>query len=417
MRWSLALFIGLRYIRAKKKSGFVSFISLISMIGIALGVLVLITVLSVFNGFNHVIKAQLFSMVPHITLTSDGQQLNNWTNLVKKVQSNPDVTAVAPYVSGQSLLSADGATTPAMIYGINPSQTNRIMHLSSMMVAGKITALNNAGHFGIVLGAGLAGKLGVNVGDHVNVFTPKVSVSPFGVMPRFRQFTVVGVFQSDNGFGFDSEFAFMNLHDAAVLYGLGQGITGLHIDVKNLFLANSVADQLQSELAAPYEVDPWGEQYGAFYHTIQIQKTMMFLIMLLIIAIAAFNLVSSLVMLVNEKRADIAILRTMGMTPKMIMSIFVYQGSLVTFIGIIIGCIGGVVLSLNITAFVNFIQGLFHVQLISASVNFVNYLPSQLSFSDIWHVCLIAFLMGFLATIYPAWRASKIQVVEALRYE
>lgn len=417
MRLPLSIFLGLRYLRAKKRSGFVSFISFVSVFGIALGVMVLITVLSVFNGFNAVIKQQLFSMVPHVTLSGYDNRLNHWQTVAKGVAKNPAVTAVSPYVSGESLLSANGENVPALLYGIQPAAVNKIMNLSHSLLAGHLSALDQSGHFGIVLGAGIAGRLGVSVGDSVNVFTPSMSVTPLGVSPRFRAFKVVGVFHSDNGFGFDNSLSFINLTDAAHLYAMGSSISGLHIDVKNLFQAANVAQSLSDEFDDHYDVSDWSAQYGAFYHTIQIQKTMMFLIMLLIIAIAAFNLVSSLVMLVNEKRAEIAILRTMGMTPKAIMQVFLCQGALITLVGILIGTVAGVLLSLNITSVVNGIEALFHVQLISASVNFVNYLPSKLSFADIWHVGLIAFLMGLLASWYPAWRASKTLVAEALRYE
>lgn len=416
MRMPIALFIGLRYLRSKKRSGFASFISLISVVGIALGVLVLITVLSVFNGFNFVIKQQLFSMVPHITLTGYNQKISAWQQIASKIKTVPQVIAVSPFVSGQALMTYASTTTPAMIYGILPAKTNRITHLSSTMIDGHLSALK-PGSFNIVLGAGIAAKLGVMVGSKVNVFTPRVSVSPLGVVPRFRQFTVAGVFRSSTGFGFDNVYAYINMDDARHLYALGNQISGLHIDVKNLFQAGFVANKLDKLFSERYQVDDWSEQYGAFYHTIQIQKTMMFLIMLLIIAIAAFNLVSSLVMIVNEKQAEIAILRTLGMTPKNIMLVFVLQGAVIGLIGTVIGAVGGIILSLNITAVVNFIQQLFHVQLLSASVNFVNYLPSKLEFFDIWRVCVIALVMSLVATLYPAYKASKTEVVEALRYE
>jgi len=416
MTRSLTLFIALRYLFSRKRHGFVSFISLVSMLGIALGVLVLITVLSVFNGFNQVIKQQLFSMVPHITVSSYGRSINNWQAVQKKLQANSSVTAVSPYVSGQALLDFNQTTVPALVYGVDPKQIDKIMHLSHMMVTGQLNDLSQT-RFGVILGAGLAARLGVLVGDKVNVFTPKLSISPAGAYPRFRQFKVVGVFANQNGFGFDNLFIFMSRKDAAALYGLGHNISGFHVDIQHLFEADTVARQLSQQLQGRYDVSDWSEQYGAFYHTIQIQKTMMFLIMLLIIAVAAFNLVSSLIMVVNEKQAEIAILRTLGLTPKRVMRIFIYQGLFIALIGIVLGVIGGVILSLNITGVVNIIQSVFHVKLLSASVNFVDYLPSKLEFGDIFDVSLIAFLLALAATLYPAYKASKVPVVEALHHE
>jgi lipoprotein-releasing system permease protein len=412
----LPLLIAWRYIRAKRRNQFVSFISLVSMTGIALGVMVLVTVLSVFNGFNHVIKRQLFSMVPHITVTGNQPPLMHWRTLDKKLKRIPTVTGVSPYVSGQALLSAGTTTQPAMVMGIEPDKIDAVSQLSQKMQVGKLSALK-AGQYGIVLGETLAANLGVYQGDYVNLMVPKISVTPVGMLPRFRRFRVVGIFHAGIGFGFDSAYAFINLRDAQHLYVLNQGITGVQMDVQDLFAAPMLASKIQSLLGYHYQVADWSEQYGAFYHTIQLQKTMSFLIILLLIAIATFNLVSSLVMLVNEKQSDIAILRTLGMTPKAIMTIFVLQGCIVGLIGLCLGLIAGVLLSLNITALVNFIQHVFNVQLLNSSVNFVNYLPSQLSGHDLLKVSVVAFGMSLLATLYPAWRASKILPAEALRYE
>lgn len=412
----LALYIGLRYTRAKKRSQFVSFISLMSMIGIGLGVMVLITVLSVMNGFDQQIREKLFSLVPHIVITSNGGVINDWQNMVEQLKKNPQVTSVVPLAGGQGMLVKDSQTTPVIVNGILPNGQGQTLDLAHHMTEGSLDALNQQ-HFGIILGAGVAANLGVVTGDSVNLITPTATVTPVGIVPRFKQFKVVGVFSAGAGFGFDNSLVFINLHDAQKLFMLGDGVTTLQINVKNLFDAPTIAWGLQQKLGDKYEVADWTEQYGAFYHAVQMEKTMMFLILLLIIAIAAFNLVSGLMMGVNDKQADIAILRTLGVTPKNIMYIFIIQGGIIGGVGIIAGVILGIILALNVTQLTNFIEHVFHVQLINPSVYFVDYLPSQLQFADIWHVAFIAFCMSILATIYPAWRAAKVQPAEALRYE
>lgn len=411
-----AIFIGLRYTRAKRRNHFISFISLASMLSIALGVLVLITVLSVMNGFDREIKARVFSMAPPVTISSVTNRLSDWEQLENTVQKFPNIKSAAPFVLGQVLLTSSGMVQPAMISGILPDREKRISQLADKMVQGKLTDLTK-GSFGIVLGERLADQLNVVLGDKVTMVTPQVSLSPAGVIPRFKRFTVTGIFNAGAGFGFDSMLGYINLVDAQKLFEMSGDISGLHLTIDNIYAAPAISQQLASQLSPTARVTNWTEQFGELFSSISLEKRMMFFILMLIIAVAVFNLVTTLVMVVNEKQADIAILRTIGATPRMIMAIFIVQGATIGIIGTLLGLIGGVALAMNVTSVVNWIETVFHVQFLSSSVYFVNYLPSELQSDDVWRICLFALGLSFLATIYPAWRASRTEPVEALRYE
>ena len=411
-----ALFIGLRYTRAKRRNHFISFISLMSMIGIALGVLVLITVLSVMNGFDHEIKKRVFSMVPPVTVTTLSDFVSNWQEVENLIKRNPNVISVAPFVTGQVLITNDGVVQPAILDGIDPALEKNITELPQKIVQGKLDQLV-PGEFGIILGEELYDRLNASIGDKITVVTPEVSLTPAGVIPRFKRFTVIGVFRAGSGFGFDGTLAFINLHDGQKLMQLGTAVSGVHASIKNVYAATQVSQQLTAELGPNARVTNWTEQFGAFFHAVSLEKTMMFFILLLIIAVAVFNLVCTLMMVVNDKESDIAILRTFGATPKMIMAIFMVQGAIVGVVGTFIGVVGGIALAQNVTVLVNWIERIFHVQFLSSSVYFVNYLPSELQSADIIRISLASLIFSLLATIYPAWRASRTQPVEALRYE
>ncbi|MCE0722680.1 MULTISPECIES: lipoprotein-releasing ABC transporter permease subunit [Legionella] len=410
----LALFMGLRYTRSRKKNHFVSFISLSSMLGIGLGVMVLITVLSVMNGFDQQIHNRFFGMAPEITVSGPSERLSNWPEVAKKIQTIPEIKALAPYVGGQGLMVNDGQVLPIVLTGILPEKEQQMSHLKDKLLAG---SLNNLKDFGIILGRGLADSLGMMIGDKVTVMIPQATVTPAGMIPRFKRFTVVGVFSAGSGFNFDTKLAFINMGDAQKLLQMGDEVTGIKMKIDNVYQAPELSAQLSHLLGGEYQVGNWTQQYGAFFQAVKMEKTMMFLILLLIIAVAAFNLVSSLVMVVNDKQAEIAILRTIGATPSTILWTFIVQGMMVGIVGTLFGLLGGLVLAKNATTIVNHLQSWFHVKVLSSSIYFVDYLPSEILFSDLWKVCVMALLMSFLATIYPAWRASKTVIAEALHYE
>jgi lipoprotein-releasing system permease protein len=411
-----ALYIGLRYTRAKRRNHFISFISLASMIGIALGVAVLITVLSVMNGFDREIKKRVFSMVSPVTVSRADGFLSDWQQTQKIVTSFPQVLAAAPFVSGEVLLSYGNVVQPAMVSGILPEQEKNISKVAEKMVAGHLSDLTASG-FGIVLGENLANRLEASIGDKITVVTPQVTLSPAGVLPRYKRFTVVGIFRVGTGFGFDAGLAFVHLQDAQRLLGLGTNVSGLHLSIKNVYAAQRVALDLSQHLTNGAVVTTWADQFGEFFHAVQLEKTMMFFILLLIVGVAAFNLVVTLVMVVNEKQADIAILRTFGATPRMIMNIFIIQGGLIGFFGTILGIVFGLLLAFNVTDLVNWVQRIFNVQFLSSSVYFVNYLPSDVQWTDVVNISIASLLLSLVATIYPARRAAKLDPVESLRYE
>lgn len=411
-----SLFIGLRYTRAKRRNHFISFIAMFSMVGIMLGVAVLITVLSVMNGFDREIRERVFSMVPAITVGSLTGQVVDWQRVQKEVNNFNGVVASAPFVTGEVLLSHGGGVQAALISGILPDQEKHITEIAEKMTVGKLSDLT-AGQFGIILGEELAHALKANIGDKVTVVTPQVTMSPAGVMPRFKRFTVIGLFRAGSGFGFDRGLGFVQMEDAQKLLGLGGNVTGLHIATDEPYSSPLLAKYMMTQLSPMATVSTWADQFGEFFRAVQLEKTMMFMILLLIVAVAAFNLVSTLVMVVNEKTADIAILRTYGATPAMIMRIFMIQGGLIGVFGTLFGVILGVLLASNVTVIVNWIQDVFHVQFLSSNVYFVNYLPSVIEWSDILTISGTSLLLSLLATIYPAWRAAKLDPVEALRYE
>lgn len=412
----VSFFIGLRYTRAKRRNHFISFISLMSMLGIALGVVVLITVLSVMNGFDREIKNRVFSMWPALTISSATGAVSNWQELETILRKNPEITAVAPYVSGEVLLTNGGNVQPALVSGIDPKAEKQISELDQKVVDGNLANLK-PGSFGIVIGEELATRLDVTVGDKITAITPQVSLTPAGTLPRFKRFTVAGIFHAGSGFGFDMALAYINLADAQKLYLLGSSVSGLHASIQNVYKAPELSMQLLQELTPGARIMNWTDQFGPFFHAVKLEKTMMFFILLLIIAVAVFNLVCTLVMVVNDKESDIAILRTFGATPKMIMSIFVVQGAIVGVIGTILGVIGGIALALNATNLVKWIEDVFHVNFFTNNAYIVNYLPSELQMNDLIIIASTALCLSLIATLYPAWRASRTEPVEALRYE
>lgn len=410
----LPLYIGLRYMRAKKKSHFVSFISLTSMIGIAMGVMVLITVLSVMNGFHDQIYKNFFGMAPEITIFSQSGHISNWQDLSKQVRQFKGVKALSPYAEEIGLLTFDGQVAPVMITGILPEEEQTVNHLKDKLMLGSMDELT---HFGMVVGWGLAEKLGVVIGDKVTVVIPEVTVTPAGATPRFKRFTIVGIFSAGSGFGFDKNLAFIHLNDAQKLMHLGPAVTGLKVKIDSIYQAPAMSNKLAANIGNAYEVGNWTQQYGAFFQAVGMEKTMMFFVLVLIVAVAAFNLVSSLMMIVNDKQAEIAILRTIGATPRVVLLIFIVQGMMVGLCGTAIGLGGGLLLATYAPDIVHFLQQFFDMPMFAFNLYGSDWLPSRVLFSDLWQVCSLALLLSFFATIYPAMRASKTIIAEALHYE
>jgi lipoprotein-releasing system permease protein len=409
------LFIGLRYTRAKRRNHFISVISLISMLGIALGVAALITVLSVMNGFQKEVRARILSVVSHIQVTGPDGQLAQWQRVADRARENPEVVGAAPYVNGQAMLVHEATARGALLRGIDPELEGRVAEIGARMVAGQLDALR-PGEFGIVLGADLARSLRLYLGDKVTVIAPQGLVTPAGVVPRLKQFRVVGLFEVGH-FEYDSGLALVNIADAQRLYQLGDEVSGVRLKLADLFQSRRVARDLYRDLGGDVLISDWTRSHANFFRAVEIEKTMMFIILMLIVAVAAFNVVSTLVMAVTDKQADIAILRTLGATPASIMQVFMVQGVLIGVVGTLLGVAGGVALALNIDVVVPFLERLLRIQFLSKEVYFITELPSDLHLSDVVAICAVALSLSLLATVYPSWRASRVRPAEALRYE
>jgi lipoprotein-releasing system permease protein len=416
MNKPLSLFIAWRYVRAKKRNRFVSFISLASMLGIALGVTVLITVLSVMNGFDAVIQSKFFALAPQLTLFVPYDKMSQWQSIQKKITPIKQIQAAAPFSSGQGMLILGQQIRGLRFVGITPKAERNISKIGDHILGGKLESLT-PGSFNLIVGQSLAMHTGLAVGDKVNVFTPQTSVTLAGIFPRYRQFTISGIFHVSDGFGFGNSVAYMNRQDAMHLFGSEQSQNGLHITLHNVFQAQAVNQQLQKLFPPQYMLSDWTQTFGAFFSALQMEKMILFIILLLIVAVAAFNLVSSLVMVVNDKKSDIAILRTIGASPGLILRSFILQGALIGFIGTALGLLGGVLLASHVTVIANWLQNTFHIQFVRADVFFVNYVPSKIHLHDLVQVCSLAFAFSLAATIYPAWMAFKTEPAEALRYE
>ena len=415
------LFVGMRYTRAKRKNHFISFISLTSMIGIALGVASLIVVLSVMNGFQKELRTRILGVASHLEITGSNNQLSDWQQVATYSAKQPHVLASAPYIMAQGMLSYDQGVQGAIIRGVLPVAEDKVADLGRNMKVGQLANLK-AGEFGIILGADLAYNLGAQVGDKVVVMAPQGQFTPAGVVPRLKQFTVVGLFQVGM-YEYDAGLALIHMEDAAKLYRMGDSVSGVRLKLDDLFGAPDIAAIMAAQLnvnasaTGQYYVSDWTRQHANFFKAVQMEKRVMFIILTLIVAVAAFNIVSTLVMAVTDKRADIAIMRTLGASPASIMSIFIIQGALIGVIGTALGAVFGIVVALNISTIIPFIEGLFHVQFLSKEVYAISDLPSDLIWSDVIVIVMMSFLLSLIATLYPSWRASKINPAEALRYE
>jgi lipoprotein-releasing system permease protein len=411
----LELFIGLRYTRAKRRNHFISFIALTSMLGIILGVMALITVLSVMNGFEKELRNRILGVVAHATVSEPDGTIHDWAALQSKLAHAPHVLGAAPYIDGEGMLSGKQGVSGTMIRGVLPAAEKGVSDIGAKMAAGRLDNLHPGG-FGIVLGKELALRLGVWVGDKVTLVTPQTTVTPAGILPRLKRFTVVGVFEVGM-YEYDNGLALLDLQDAATLFRLGDRVSGIRLKLDDLLRAPVIAREISRTLAPGYVVSDWTQQHVNFFRAVQMEKTVMFVILLLIVAVAAFNIVSTLVMMVRDKEADIAVLRTLGATPGSIMAIFIVQGSVIGMVGTLLGGIAGVLLALNVETIVPMIEHLFHVEFLSANVYYISELPSDLEWSDVIRICSVSLVLSLVATLYPAWRAARTQPAEALRYE
>lgn len=412
------LFVGMRYTRAKRRNHFISFISMTSMIGIGLGVAALIVVLSVMNGFQEELRSRILGVASHLQITGPNNALSNWQEISDAVQPSSHVIGTAPYIMAQGMLSNGQAVQGAIIRGVLPSEEGKVSDLATHMRAGQLADLK-AGEFGIILGAELAQSLGIVLGDKVVLIAPQGQFTPTGVVPRIKQFTVVGLFQIGM-YEYDAGLALIHMDDASKLYRMADNVSGIRLKLDDLFLAPEVsrdlAVRLSNQSQALYLTD-WTQEHANFFRAVQMEKRVMFIILALIVAVAAFNIVSTLVMAVTDKRADIAIMRTFGASPRSIMAIFMVQGALIGLLGTVIGAGFGVLIALNISTIVPFIEHLFHVQFLAKDVYYISELPSHLLWGDVVTIVLMSFVLSLLATLYPSWKASQMNPAEALRYD
>lgn len=407
--------VGLRYLRSKQKDSFVSFISLVSIIGIALGVAALITVLSVMNGFQREIRSKIIGVTAHIQIMNAAGQLPMWQAVGAKARTNPHVLAYAPYIDGQALVSFDGNVNGVVVRGINTTEELGVDDIVGSATSGSFGSLT-PGSYNIIVGRELARSLGVMLGDKITLITPDGQSGPVGMVPRLKQFTITGIFDS-HMYEYNSGLVFVDLRDAGVLFRLGDMVSGVRVKVDDVMRTPYIKEELQKLYPDDVIINDWIDQHQNYFEAVALEKKMMFVILTLIIAVAVFNLVSTLVMTVSDKRSDIAILRTLGASKRNIMNIFVIQGGVSGIIGTLSGTILGLILAFNIGRLVHWIEVITGTKLINGDVYLISYLPSQVVLSDVVSIFTISIILSILATIYPSRKAANTDPVEALRYE
>lgn len=412
----LPLFIGLRYVYTKRRNRFISLISLISMLGIALGVTVMITVMSVMNGFEKELRARMLSMVSHVVVQNTFEPMQDWQTLRDELLKREGVVGIAPYIQGQTMLTRNKRVQGALLHGVEPELERSISKVQNNMTEGHLDDLK-AGEFGVLIGVELAALLGLHIGDKVTVVVPQATVTPVGVFPRMKRMTVKGIFRVGMN-EFDSHYIIAHVADVAKLLRIPTGaVQGLNLQLNDLFAAPRFARELRQKLPFGYNSYDWTYRHANFFRAVKMEKTVMFIILALIIPIAAFNIVSTLMMMVTDKQADIAILRTLGATPFTITNIFIVQGAFIGIIGTMLGLAGGISLALNVENIVPALESLFNVEFLSSDVYYISDVPSELRWADVYWTAAVSIAISFFTTLYPSLRAARVHPAEALRYE
>jgi lipoprotein-releasing system permease protein len=412
---NLPLFIGLRYTRAKRKNQFISLISSISMAGIAIGVMTVIVVISVMNGFGKELKERMLGSVAHATISSYGNEyIDGWENAITLAQNTKGVVSVAPYISSEAMLQGV-RTTGALIQGIEPTFEKNVTQIANKMKYGSMEDLK-AGDYNIILGVDLAARLGVGPDDKITVYIPQFRTTAVGVLPRMKRFTVIGIFEM-GAYEYDSKLALIHLTDAQKLEKINNGIEGIRIKTNDLMQSPKIAYQLSEKLGGFFRVRDWTQENSNFFQATQQERIVMFIILTMIVAVAAFNILSTMVMLVTEKNSNIAILRTLGMSGAQVMKIFMVSGVVIGAIGTIIGTILGLIVSFNVSSIIAWLEDFFKTDFMSSEVYYISDITADVHQSDVIAIVIVAFGLSLLATIYPAWQASRVQPAEALRYE
>ena len=411
----LELFIGSRYLRAKRRNHFISFISFISVFSLALGITLIITVLSVMNGFQFEIKNRILSMTAHATVLELDGKLRDWKKVEDELKDQPEIQGSAPYVQGQAMIVHGKQVTGAMLNGIAPHLESKVSKIAEHLQGTNLHVLKS-GEFSVLLGSDLANYLGVDVGEKITVITPEATVTPAGIVPKFRRFTVVGTYAVGMP-QYDRNTAAIHIEDAKRLFRLGDAVSGLRLKFEDLFDAQEITYHLRELLGGTYWVTDWTYHNRNFFRALKMEKTMMFIITIIIVFVAAFNIISMLVMVVTEKQSDIAIMRTLGISPRSIMGIFIVQGTVIGLVGTLLGALGGVLLASNLESLVRIVEKIRGVKFLSPDIYPISDFPSDVVPSEVIIICIIAFVITVLATIYPAWKAARTQPADALRYE
>ena len=415
MTLPVELLIGLRYVRAKRRNHFIGFISIVSMLGIAIGVMALIVVLSVMNGFEEELRSRILGMASHATIAGEAGRLDNWQQVADGAREHPRVEAAAPYVSGEAMLRAGSRTSGTLIRGVLPEAEGDVSRITQYLRDARLADLQ-PGEYGLMLGAELARSMGLLPGDSVDLMVPQASVSPAGLMPRFRRFTVTGVFEVGM-YEFDRGLVLLHMDDAQALLRMPGQVSGVRLKLHDLFEAPRVVREVAQGLPGVYRISDWTREHANFFRAIRTEKIVMFIILSLIVGVAAFNIVSTLVMVVQDKQPDIAVLRTIGATPRSIMLVFLVQGTLIGVIGTLLGVGGGLALALNIDVVVPFIEAATGQQFLAPDVYYISDLPSKVEGDDVLKIGGLAFTLALVSGLYPAWRASRTMPAEALRHE